>query len=230
MALHAPSISTWSAAPLNPDGEYGALSPWRLLVGLVSSAMGGAGLLLLLLHPAYGWGVSLLAAAILLAAARAACFARKGLLGAHGLLRVLVLLGVGSAYGLQRPEDSRVVWSTVSILLLAVLGESLLRRVLGGRTFVAAHLVGMPDIPTVRLPGWSIPVTSALVAGAGLLVGVSAVSAWIWLALGVVGLSAPALVGMNAIRRGRRGGRARPPPPAAVRKHAPEFAVYAGRP
>ena len=80
MPLHAPSLPTWAAVPLDPDGEYGALSPWRLLVGLLSAMLAGAGLLLMLVDGAYRWGWSLLAAAVVVAAARAAVTGRKRLL------------------------------------------------------------------------------------------------------------------------------------------------------
>ena len=230
MPLHAPSINTWAAAPLDPDGEYGSLSPGRLVVGLLSAVLAGAGLLLLLVDGDYRWGSCLLAAAVVVAAARAAATACKSLLGSHVLVRVMVLLGAGAAYDARRPAEAPVVWTLVSVLLLAVLGEPLLRRILGGRRFVAAHLVGLPDVPTERLPTVAVPLTSVVVTVAGLALGALEVTAWVWFALVAFTLVVPVVVGLDGLQRRRVAGNAQRSLATAVRLHAPEFVVYAGRP
>ena len=123
-----------------------------------------------------------------------------------------------------------MTWLAASILLLAVLGEPLLRRVLTGRTFVAAHLPGVPPLPQLRLPQVAVPVTSLLLAGAGAVLALLEVTAWAWLGLAVVAQAVPALVGLEAIRRHRVSARAKRNLARAVETYAPEFAVYAGRP
>src|SRR4051794_17789868 len=151
MQLHAPSLRTWSAAPLDPDGEYGSLPKARLVPSLVSTALAAVAVLLLVVEGRLWWGLGLLAGAVVVAGVRAVRAAAVPTLAAHVLLRVLVLIGVGLAYGIKRPGEPAAVWCAVSILLLAVLGEPLLRRVLDGRTFVAAHLPGVQALPTLRL-------------------------------------------------------------------------------
>ena len=209
MQLHAPSLRTWAAMPLDPDGEYGGLPMRRLVPGLLSPALAAAAVLLLLVEARLWEGLGLLAGAVVVAGVRAVRAGAVSPLAAHVLLRVLLLVGVGLAYDLKRPGEPVGVWCSVSILLLAVLGEPLLRRVLDGRTFVAAHLPGVPVLPALRLRQLFVPLTSAGLTLAGAVLAAFGVTAWVWLGLAVLTLAVPALVGLEAIHRHRVSARAK---------------------
>ncbi len=216
--------------PLDPDGEYGGLPMRRLVPGLLSPALAAAAVLLLLVEARLWEGLGLLAGAVVVAGVRAVRAGAVSPLAAHVLLRVLLLVGVGLAYDIKRPGEPVGVWCSVSILLLAVLGEPLLRRVLDGRTFVAAHLPGVPVLPALRLRQLFVPLTSAGLTLAGAVLAAFGVTAWVWLGLAVLTLAVPALVGLEAIHRHRVSARAKRNLARSVEKYAPEFAVYAGRP
>ena len=98
MQLHAPSLRTWSAAPLDPDGEYGGLPRRRLVPGLVSTTLATAAVLLLLLEGRRWWGLGLLAGAVVVAGVRAVRAEAVSRSARTSCSRVLLLVGVGLAY------------------------------------------------------------------------------------------------------------------------------------
>lgn len=229
--MPAPSLKTWSARPILPDGEASDPTAARALVNILATAAAVAGLLLLLTTERVGWGLAVLAGAVVLAVGRAAAAQlwRQQLLGADLLVRLTAVVGVALAHLQQRPADGLWVWPATILLLLTTLGEPLVDKLHDGGSFTAAHVPGLPEPARPRLPGrWvTAAATAALVAG-GVLAALG-LPAWAWLcAAGVAALLALVAAG-EGVRSLLVDRRVRRRLERALADYQPEFIVYAGR-
>ncbi|MGO1974610.1 MAG: CDP-glycerol glycerophosphotransferase family protein [Propionibacteriaceae bacterium] len=228
MPFHAPSLSTWLAAPSSPDGAGGGLTLSRLLVGLGSAALAVVGLLLVLTggHP---WPGLVVAGAGMLVAAIPALPRPGSLLGSHILLRMITLFTVTAAYLdlTQGPAWLPAVAAAIGVVVLA--GEPLLRTAVTSAPLATAHLPGVPDSPGITVQTWVVPAaTTVQWIGGGVLAVVGA-PAWIWILTSLLIPAAAIAVGLDGLRHRLSVVRARRAMAAAVHAYQPEFFIYAGR-
>lgn len=228
MPFHAPSLSTWLAAPSRPDSEGGGLTPRRLLLGSASSVLVVVGLLLVLTggHP---WPGLLVTGAGMVVAAVPAVRRPDSLLGSHVLLRMITLFTVTAAY-LElsyRPGWLPTLAAAIGVLVLA--GEPLLRSAVASAPLATAHLPGVPDSPGITVQTWVVPAATTVQWVAGGLLAVLGAPAWIWLLISLLIPAAAIAVGLDGLRHRLSVIRARRAMAAAVHAYEPEFVIYAGR-
>jgi hypothetical protein len=184
------------------------------------------------------WGLAALAAGLLGAGAQLTLgwrhrAARRSGLGRSLVLRATVTAGTAVAF-VAGPDigaaATLAAGGAAGLLVAALVAEPFVARAAAFRVPVAAHLPGVPPVP-------SYPdlrphaVLASLGAGVlGLVLAAARASAWWWLlgsVLAVLPLTVLALTGAAKILRARR---RRSQIPKAVAAYAPDVVLYSGRP
>lgn len=140
--------------------------------------------------------------------------------------RLLLLVAVGAAFVLRRPDDAGWIWTATGLGLLAVLTETSLRVSLAKTEQVAVNLPGVEPVPEPPFLPAAVVWASLALALLGAVLAALAGPGWLYLVLAALVLGAVAVQLGSAARANVVATRAATGLHAALERYQPAFVLY----
>jgi hypothetical protein len=151
---------------------------------------------------------------------------RDDLLASYASVRAVLFFAVGSGYAARRPDHSGWVWTAVAIGVMLILGEPMLKSLLGTAKQVVLNLPGVRTVPHPPFPAGWLTAAALVNLVVGALLAALAAPGWVLLILVLVSAPLAAVMVWHAVRATVMSRRAEVNIRAALQRLRPEFAVY----